>query len=666
MHDAYRFTKLFSECIEQGPQMVYNSALTFAPISSTIYKLFHDKIESPWVVEGFMNLWPPLLIHISAHQHVINSVVISEDGQRIVSGSEDKSIRVWDTDTGVQLSNNLLSHEEPVLSLALSADGRRIFSGSYDKTVRTWDFMTLTEIVGLRRCFDSPVLVISCSKSFNNPLVACGLENGLICVWAVGSTANAISPLLCTFQAHSDPICSIALSPNDASSRIVSGSVDGSICLWDTSTGRAATETPHFDHEDAVRSLSFSSDGAWVASASMDSTIYLWDLKTGIDILDPVDGKNRLTCASLSHDNSRIAAGGEDKIMRVWDVSTGKEVKTFQRKHASCITSLCYSSDGSKIVSADDAGDIQVWDELVPLRQSREKKVDMGYRPWALAFSPDGKRIASSAMADFPVQVWDALTKSDNLVNLEGHTDVVRDISFSSSGDSIATGAEDCTVQLWNATSGQRLYDALQHKAPVLSVRFSPNDVGVVASGSLDNLICLWRANTGECFFKQDAGKPVMSINFSPKADYIVAGLADGTIQFSLTCPGAHLSALKSTRSLILSVAFSDDGEKIFSAARDGYLRIWDTSTECILEDDNSIVMSAKQDVGDPIRLRSDGCIHHCRTGRLLSYLPQIMDKTSMTSIVAIASSETAIAIGVKEGELFIVHFPPKILNESV
>jgi len=186
--------------------------------------------------------WPPELQQLRGHNNRVQSVAFSPDGSKIVSGSGDKTIRVWDASTGVEMLPPLQGHNNRVQSVAFSPDGSKIVSGSDDKTIRVWDASTGVEM---------------------------------------------LPPL----QGHNDWVKSVAFSPDG--SKIVSGSGDKTIRVWDASTG-VEMLPPLQGHNDRVWSVAFSSDGSKIVSGSNDKPIRVWDASTGVEMLSVDTGVDKI------------------------------------------------------------------------------------------------------------------------------------------------------------------------------------------------------------------------------------------------------------------------------------------------------------------------------------------------------------------------------------
>ncbi|CDF34806.1 unnamed protein product [Chondrus crispus] len=153
---------------------------------------------------------------------------MSGDGKRAVSGSYDKSVRVWDVDTGLQIGDALTGHTGEVSSVAMSGDGKRAVSGSWDLSVRVWDVDT-------------------------------GLQIG-----------NAL-------PGHTSQVSSVAMSGDGK--RAVSGSWDLSVRVWDVDTGLQIGDALP-GHTSQVLSVAMSGDGKRAVSAS-ETTVRVWDVEKG-------------------------------------------------------------------------------------------------------------------------------------------------------------------------------------------------------------------------------------------------------------------------------------------------------------------------------------------------------------------------------------------------
>ena len=259
--------------------MRYGGAVEFSPDGSRIVCGSEDKVRM-WDVSSGAKIWerPENVVADSGNHHVIGteihfkSVSFSPDGSKVVTGSDDNTIRVWNSNTGDELLEIELTVE--VNSVSFSPDGRRVVSGSDDGTVRVWN------ILGSYR------------------------------VW--NSTSGE---LLKTLEGHTSGVSSVAFSPNGR--RVVSGSYDNTVRVWNASSGECVLTL--VGHTDRVWSVSFSPDGSKIVSGSGDKTVRVWDYWAETELVRLDGHMHWVMSVSFSPDGSRIVSGSGDKTVRVWD-----------------------------------------------------------------------------------------------------------------------------------------------------------------------------------------------------------------------------------------------------------------------------------------------------------------------------------------------------------
>jgi WD40 repeat protein/tRNA A-37 threonylcarbamoyl transferase component Bud32 len=245
------------------------------------------------------------------------------------------------------------------------------------------------------------------------------------------------------------------------------------------------------------------------------------------------------------------------------------------RGHADLVHSVAFSPDGKRLASGSSDRKLKVWDAA----SGQETLTLKGHADWvaSVAFSPDGKRIVSGS-GDKTLKVWDAASGQETLT-LKGHADWVFSVAFSPDGKRIASGSGDGTLKVWDAASGQTTMTLKGHLGPVLSVAFSP-DGKRLASGSGDETLKVWDVASGqETLTLEGHADSVFSVAFSPDGKRIVSGSGDGTLKVWDAASGQETLTLKGHAQLVFSVAFSPDGKRIASGSSDGTLKVWDAAS---------------------------------------------------------------------------------------
>jgi WD40 repeat protein len=178
---------------------------------------------------------------------------------------------MWNAETGEAALEPFMGHTDTVLSIAFSSDGQRIISGSKDNTVRVWKWNPETVEQGIELFEGHTGWVRSVAISASGKRIASGSDDTTIQVW----NAETGEMLEC-FGRHMDGIQSVAFSPDGQ--RIISGSQDHTVRVWNAQTGKEILG-PLYGHMSWVKSVAFSPDGRQIASGSDDHTVRVWDVE---------------------------------------------------------------------------------------------------------------------------------------------------------------------------------------------------------------------------------------------------------------------------------------------------------------------------------------------------------------------------------------------------
>ncbi|BAZ48638.1 pentapeptide repeat-containing protein [Nostoc sp. NIES-4103] len=484
------------------------------------------------------------------HTDLVTTVAFSRDGKYILSGSDDKTLRLWDTNGN--LLHILNGHTETITALAFSPDSKYILSGSYDNTLRLWD--KNGKLLHILNGHTKTITALAFSP--NGKYIASSSYDNTLRLW------DTNGKLLHILNGHTDKVNVLAFSPDGK--YIVSGSEDKTLRLWDTNGKLLHTLN---GHTNPVTVLTFSPDGKYIASGGLDNTLRLWD--TNGKLLHTLNGHSGMCLYGLafSPDSKYIVNCTDSKTLGLWDTN-GKLLHTL-KGHTDYIWTVAFSPDGKYIVSGGWDNTLRLWDTKGNLLHTL--KGHTGFVT-ALGFSPDGKYIVSSSK-DKTLRLWD--TNSNLSHTLNGHTDSVMALAFSRDGKYIVSGSWDKTLRLWD-TNGKLLHTLNGHTDPVRVLAFSPDGKYIVSS-SWDKTPRLWDINGKLLHILNGHTDDVSALAFSPDSKYIASGSDDKTLRLWDT-NGKLLHTLNGHAERVSALAFSPDGKYIASSSKDKTLRLWDTN----------------------------------------------------------------------------------------
>jgi len=283
---------------------------------------------------------------LTGHTQIIYMIALSPNGEVLASGSDDKTIKIWDVEDGKEIIT-LTGHTNSIYGVTFSPDGKLLASCSQDKTIKIW------------RMKD-------------------------------GKNIRTLTP-------HANSIYSLTFSPNGEF--LASSSWDGSIKISRVKDGQEIRAIAA--HQSLVYCVVFSPDGELLASSSLDKTIKIWRVKDGQLMRTLTSHLDWVRCVAFSPDGEFLASGSHDHSIKVWWVKNGQEILTF-KGHSWYVDCLAFSPDGEYIISGSNQT-IKLWrvkdaQEICTLNEHTNSV-------YAIAFSPDGETFASGS-SDKTIKIW--------------------------------------------------------------------------------------------------------------------------------------------------------------------------------------------------------------------------------------------------------------------
>ncbi|WP_318699320.1 MULTISPECIES: WD40 repeat domain-containing protein [unclassified Roseofilum] len=337
-------------------------SVSYSPDGKTLASGSHNGTVKVWNLETGEDL-----ITLTGDRGLVNRISYSPDGKTLASAGADGTIKLWGLRTGEEL-NTLAADQYLIGSLSYSPDSKTLASigvegkikniqdlttltsGVEELTIKLWNLETGGEITILTG--DQGPGTAGLSYSPDGKTLASSSPDGSIKLWDT-ETGEEITSL----TGHQRWASSLSYSPDGKT--LASGSADGSIKLWDTETGEEITSL--ISHQRWVSSLSYSPDGKTLASGSSEGTIKLWDTETGEEITSLTGHQGMVRSLSYSPDGKTLASGSDDRTIKLWDLEKREELTTLTG-YEDLILSVSYSPDGKTLFSGSNDGTIKVWD----------------------------------------------------------------------------------------------------------------------------------------------------------------------------------------------------------------------------------------------------------------------------------------------------------------
>jgi serine/threonine protein kinase/Tol biopolymer transport system component len=360
----------------------------------------------------------------SGHSGVISGMDVSQGSKQLVTGSWDHSIRIWDFQQG-KLVRRLLGHRSEVWSVALSPAGKYVASGSKDGEVRIWP----SEIKAQSSTIDGPWEPLDFSKN-GTQFTAYHSEGKLTNFeLATGSPLDGST----VEDLPSRGRRGIPVDQKDA--RRIEIREDGMINVIDITDQATATLSTGLRTIDNVQ---LSLDGRWLTAINVREGLRCWDLNSPENL---VVIRNKGITATYSRDSSTLVVTDRDGQISAYEMITGRRTSHFQMVGFPPGSRITLSPDGTLLALTRGYQDYENVISLIDLESGIELGNLKGHKQgiWHLAFSPDGRTLASSGSGGV-IRLWNIATKTE-LLTIDQRGSVISTLTFSPDGRTLIAGS---------------------------------------------------------------------------------------------------------------------------------------------------------------------------------------------------------------------------------
>jgi WD40 repeat protein len=585
---------------------------------------------------------PALVRDLVGHDGMVTACVVTPDGRHIVSASEDKTLKVWDLESGRALAT-LESHADKVIACAVTPDGRCIVSASWDGILKLWDVESRRVLATWEGHTDG---VMACTVTPDGRCMVSASQDGTLKVWDLESRR-----VLATLEGHAGTVNACAVTPDGR--RVVSGSQDGTLKVWDLESRRVLATLE--GHTGMVNACAVTPDGRCVVSASDDCTLKVWDLTSVRELLTMVGHAHWVTACAVTPDGRHVISASMDHRLIVWDLESGRALATMAG-HAHWVTACAVTPDGRRVVSASVDQMLKVWD----LKSERTLVAVEGHADvvTACAVTPDHQRVVSASW-DHVLKMWDLETGRAR-ATMVGHVNRVTACAATPDGRCAVSASWDKTLKVWDLKSGYVLATLKGHANWVTACAVLP-DSRCAVSASRDRTLKVWDLEDGRVLTTLEGhASPVNACAVTSDGEHVVSASDDETLKVWNLHSRRALATLEGHIARVRACVVTPDGRHVVSASDDKTLKVWNLHSRralatleghaagvraCAVTPDGQHVISASGDKTLKVwNLQTYAC--------LLTHYGD-------SAYTAVMATETSIVAGDAVGSLWFLDWPP-------
>jgi len=565
--------------------------------------LTNDKVQNP----------TPKYEKLEGHTAGVHSVQFSHDGQYVLSGGNDNTVRIWNATT-YKLEKTLRGHGGRVLSCRFSPDDKKVLSGSYDQMAKIWNFARYEEVRvfggSILQGHEDAILGAAFARQATDHRVVSASRDRTARTWDVNS-----GEFIEFKEGHAFLASAGVFFPDGK--RVLTSAIDGTTRIWDVRTG---TQLLSLDETGGYAAVALAHDAKWIVTGGDKEEIAaggdryaakLFSVEIGKDAAAGNDDQSERVLRKLAHDRfevTAVAISPDDRLVftgdaagtcRLWNAETGEKLRELNG-HTDAITDACFLPNGQRVLTSSTDTTVAQWD----VKTGKERQDLVLRHPndvVSLAVSPDGRLALTACTArtrsrpdpdsgkmiatpiSSLVHVWD-IEKGTELATLPDRNELISHVAFSREGQRAVTTSSDRTVRLWDMATRQEIsihvgrpfVDLEEEGQMGWSAVFSPDGTQVLTVGGDSAHL---RNAAGVEMMSFSPHESVASAHFSPDGKYIVTGSWDMTAKIWESRRNLARLKLEGHTGQITSVAYSPDGSQVLTASKDKTARLWDAAT---------------------------------------------------------------------------------------
>jgi WD40 repeat protein len=615
--------------IQESALHTYSSALAFTPASNALFQNYRNKYVSnmPRITSTVPLQWTTQNV-LSGHTEILEQVTFSPDGSRLVTIARDRSLILWDTNSGAIVGNPFNAGKaDSVRSASFSTDSQRLVFATKSSKIHVWSASTATKVGPTMEAESEEMVQVAFVGSWQQILSASEeSENSQwrygnnLQLWStstgqrIGQTMQlnggaryfSVSPdgsrVVCLLRRRSEgetigPVTFWNLDSftclaefdmpyiyhynctrySPTANRWVTWDQRGTLYLRDGVTGDRINHIKA--HKDGVMAAEFSLNGEILASFGRgEHTILVWDAVTGALVHTLSGHTDTVHYISFAQDGTRMASISSDQTVRVWDVTTGGSMDSFFPGYIGNVDFPTLSPDWSKFVTISASYQINLHDIVAGTMHGNDaiETNSLDFSTPHVAFSPAGDVMVCgyTALNDTSrMDLWRVETCTRMGIPMTDHDRGILCVAFSPDAHLVASVAEDNKVRLWDGSTGSPIGTPLHIHEPH-HVVFSPDSGFVASSGYYETKV--WEVRTEECVWSIASGGGKCA--FSSSSTYL-SGESESKLCLWDFISGST-TPIASTPGPVQFNALAFDHTDTLLASSSSTIRLWNVADE--------------------------------------------------------------------------------------
>jgi len=489
---------------------------------------------------------------LEGHDLPVNCIDFSPNGNLLVSGASDCTIKVWNIASSTCVTT--LELGSTVRGLSFSPDGKMIASRTDEDHIILWSLEHKTEVGNLN---GEHTGVLHFSFSPDGNLLAAATRRDIY-LW------NLESKEFHSMSSVEPGISFVRFSPDG---KFFASGCRGNLRLWHAKTSELISV---FDvNRRIVGDALFDPNGKLTAAGWADGRIHIWDVRFMPCAASSFEYPPAILITGCRSDGKLVAVGDSNGVVTIWCLDSRRRVAIL-KKHTSSVWGLCFNSSGKLLASGSIDCTIGLWNaeswELITT-------ITACHEVNSVCFSPDGTMLAANA--NEKVQLWSVESQA-LLASLDGHDQRVADLCFSHDGGLLVSCSYDGSIRLWDVQSHNcraKLVGSCPYRPSLLAVGFSP--CGKRFAAMSGGRILVWDMRSMRNVANVDHPEITSSLRFSSDGKFIAAGTIDKNIPLFDGATYRQLTTLPGHTCLVTKVEFSLDAKHLISTSPDTSVRVW-------------------------------------------------------------------------------------------